>query len=269
MKDVPLPSNLSMTSMFPSKFYLETSLKSSGQPLGHLDYDWVFCFLWQAAKGSRATQPRLQLLCNKLIRSMRRGPVHNTGSLPQLRLSVTSPTRIHWTNRANIQRKTSATALCTVEKSVFNQDSGRSLARLLAKTDAAVHLPSLRCSPNGQTALLSRHQRTGLCNSTLLARMQPAPPLLQKHSMHYILLARRGNTCSKKNWKLHLQALRSSGWPNSLHAEIVHEPFWMVLSVLFCGLCNTFLQTPDLTLPWPFLTSPRSTAIASVACCPQ
>lgn len=95
--------------------------------------------------------------------------------------------------------KTSATALRTVEKSVLNQDSGRSLARLLAKTDAAVHLPSLRCSPNGQTALLSRHQRTGLCNSTLLARMQHAPPLLQKHSMHYILLAQHGSTCGKKN----------------------------------------------------------------------
>lgn len=103
--------------------------------------------------------------------------------------------------------KTSATALRTVEKSVLNQDSGRSLARLLAKTDAAVHLPSLRCSPNGQTALLSRHQRTGLCNSTLLARMQHAPPLLQKHSMHYILLAQHGSTCGKKNWQLHLQAL--------------------------------------------------------------
>ena len=41
----------------------------------------------QATKGSRATQPRLQLLCDKLMRSMSRGPVHCTGSLPQLRLS--------------------------------------------------------------------------------------------------------------------------------------------------------------------------------------
>ena len=37
MKEVPLPSNVSMTYMFLSKFYLETSLKPSAQPLGHLD----------------------------------------------------------------------------------------------------------------------------------------------------------------------------------------------------------------------------------------
>ncbi len=71
-------------------------------------------------------------------------------------------------------------------------------------------------------------------------------------------VARKTDNCICKHWATIKWLTKQSSYQDRTRTSLDS------LISLICCLCSTLLQTPDLTLPWPFLTSPRSTAMPAL-----